>query len=94
MIKIDKNNYKLTFRFNNNTDNLLTAELFIKRVGDPYESIVYGPSNVLGEYIVFTFDSLLLSREFGRFQARLEIEGKTRTSLQLQYSNITTISAA
>lgn len=93
MIFIDKNNLSVTIRLVNNTDDLSSALLYIRRVGDAFDSVVYNPSTVGSDFLVFTFDSLLLALAFGRLLGRLEIAGIVRTTIEMQYTNIITITA-
>lgn len=92
-IKVTKSNAKVLLTLVNSTDDLSTAQLYLQRVGANIDFAVYGPVKTTINTITFAFDSVLLDQPFGRYSARLTLDGVDKLTFYLQYTDIEDIEA-
>lgn len=87
LIKVTKQEKTIQVSLDNNTDSLDTAELYLRRVGEYVDFVVYSPAVITATSLKFIFDSLLLDKNYGRYLATLKIGGVDKLAFYLQYVN-------
>lgn len=65
--------------------------LYMRRIGDVADFAYYTPLAENGGELTFEFDSLLFSREPGRYEGRLEVGNEVFGKPQFVYNNATEV---
>lgn len=84
-IKISKGKPKISIRVVGDTTDISNGLLYITRVGDIAEEIVYSPISSNSGYVEFMFNSTLFDKAYGRFQAVFKLGSEIKTSFYIQY---------
>ena len=84
-IKISRSKPKISIRIVGDTADISSGLLYITRVGDIAEEIVYPPISSNSGYVEFMFDGALFDRAYGKFQAVFRLGNEMKTSFYLQY---------
>lgn len=90
-IKISRDSPTIRVKIANNLDDISTAKLYLKRVGEYYEFAEYPPTLEGDDYLEFTFDELLFSKLPGKYLARVAITERDITEFYIVYVDNVTI---